>query len=143
MIDPHPMQVHADAPGQGDHGTLCATTPGNLSDPCSQPCRSPTVHHDGGSLTQRSAQGDVAGFGDPTRDIAFARLVSRRRETYPWPYLLLGGEAGRIIDSGSVGQRDDRTDPRHRHQPTIHWVILGEVADTAFQAALTPDPSSI
>lgn len=61
-----------------DHGTLSSATAGNLSGLCSQPCRPPAVHHDGGGLTQRAAKGDVACFGDPARDIAFAGLVSRR-----------------------------------------------------------------
>ena len=76
VIKPHAVQDHPDASCQGDHGALCATATGDLCCPCSQPCRTPPVHHDGCSLTQRAAKVDVTGLGDAARDIAFARLVS-------------------------------------------------------------------
>lgn len=86
VIDPHPVQDHADAPCQSDHGTFCATTAGELRAPYSQPCRTLAVHHNRGSLTQRTSKVNVARFGNPARDIALARLVMRGSEADPRTY---------------------------------------------------------
>ena len=58
VINPHPMKDHTDASCQSEHGALCATAAGNLCGSCSQPCRTPTVHHDSRTLTQRAAQSE-------------------------------------------------------------------------------------
>ena len=72
VIFPHPVQYHGDAPRQRNHRALGATTAREFRCPCSQPSRPPAMHHDGGGLTQRTAQDDVACFGYPARDVAFA-----------------------------------------------------------------------
>ena len=60
----------------------------------------------------------------------------------PHPHLFRCGEAARIIDSGPDGQSDNGTDPGHRHQPTAHRVILGQLADTPCRPT-APSPASL
>ena len=115
IIDPHPVEDHAHTPGQSNHGALGTTTASDLRSPCSQPCRTPTVHHHGCGLTQRAAQVDIAGLSNAARDVAFTGLVARWCHADPWPDLLGRREPGRIIDGGSVAERDNRADARHRH----------------------------
>jgi len=72
VVNPHPVQDHPDAPRQCDHGALPITAAGDLHRPCSQPCCSPTVHHDGRGLAHGTAQVNVASLRDAARDVAFA-----------------------------------------------------------------------
>lgn len=120
VINPHAVKDHADPPCQGDHGTLSTTAPGDLRGPCSRPRRAPATHHCGRGLTQSAAQGDVTGLGYPVRDIAFARLVSRRHGADRWPHVLRRCKTGKIIDGRPERQGDNCTDAPHRHKPTAH-----------------------
>ena len=65
VIDPHPVQDHRDASGQGDHGPLGPAASGELCAPCSQPRCPPAMHHDGCRLAQRASKVDVTRLGDP------------------------------------------------------------------------------
>ena len=78
VILPHAVQNYRDAPGQRNpsrrllandcravHRALGTATTRKLRRPGPQPCRPPTMHHDGGRLAQRTAQVDVTCLGDP------------------------------------------------------------------------------
>ncbi len=134
IINPHPVKDHPNASCQGDHGALCSTAARNLRCTCSQPRRTPVMHHNGRGLTQGAAQVDVSGLGYPSRDMAFARLVSRRCEANPWPHFFRRRESGGIIDRRLEGQRDNCADARHGHQSVAYWIILRQVADTPLQS---------
>lgn len=77
ILDPHAMQDDTDAARQRDHRALRSPAAGNLCGPCPEPSRTAAVHHDRRGLAQSASKVDVAGLGDPTRDITLARLVSR------------------------------------------------------------------
>ena len=71
----------------------------NLCGPGSEPCRAPPMHHDRRSLAQGAPEFDVAGLGDPAREIALNRPVSGGRQADPGPDLPRGGEPGGVIST--------------------------------------------
>lgn len=87
------------------------------------------IHHDGRGLAECASKVDAARLGDAARQVALARLVTGGRQADPKRDLLRGCEPGRVIDSGTIGQRHDRADPRHRHQPTTDRILLGTLTD--------------
>lgn len=103
VILPHPVQDHGDTPRQRSHRALGTTTARKFCGPGSQPARPSTMHHDGGSLTQRASKVDVARLGDPARDVSLARLVSRGSQADPRPDLLRGSESVWVVDRRSIG----------------------------------------
>jgi hypothetical protein len=133
VLDPHPMQDDTDAAGQRDPCPLRPKPAGNLCRPCSEPSRAATTHHDGGRLAQGAPKIDIACLGDPARDIALTRLVSRGCEADPRPSLLRGGEPAGVIHRGSIGQCDHRAHAGHRHHAATRRVLLGKMADATFQ----------
>jgi len=129
-LDLHPIQNETDAARHRYHRTLRFPAAGKLCDPCSEPCRAPTVHHDRRSLAPGAPQIEVAGFGDPARDIALTRLVSRGWQAVPGPDLVRSGEQAGVIDRRSIGQCHDGADPGHGHHTSTGWVFLGETPAT-------------
>lgn len=111
VFDPHPMQDDTDAARQRDHCPLRFTPTGNLCRPCSEPSRAATIHHDRRSLVKGAPEIDIACLGDPARDIALTRLVSRGCQADPRPDLLRRGEPAGVIPDYKITKVDDLLAP--------------------------------
>ena len=133
ILDPHTMQDYTDAARQRDHRALRSSAAGNPCGPCPEPPRTATMHHDRRGLAQGAPEIDVAGLGDSAQDIALARLISRRRQSNPGPDLLREREATGVVDRGLIGQCDHCADPGHGHHAASGRILLGKLADIAFQ----------
>jgi len=128
-----PIREDCDTTRQGDHGTLTFAAFGKLSSPTSKPCRSVIVYNDGCRLAQRSPEVHVTGSRDAARDIPFAELAARWRQTDPRPDHIRRREAGGVIKCRPEGQHHYLSDPRHRHQSTENRIILGQLAHLLFE----------
>lgn len=133
ILDPHAMQDDTDAARQRDHRALRSSAAGNPCGPRPEPSRTATMHHDRRSLAQGAPEIDVTCLSDSARDIALARLISRRRQSNPWPDLLRGREATGVVDRGSIGQCYHRADPGHGNHAAAGRILLGKLADMALQ----------
>lgn len=87
-----------------DHCTLGATTARKFCGPGSQPARPPTMHHDGGSLTQRASKVDVARLGDPARDVSLNPTNSLIPQSSLWIRYGNGANSPAILQRQRVGR---------------------------------------
>ena len=109
-VDPHAVQDHGEAPGDGDNGTPHAAPLGHPQAPCFQP--RPFSGMDKQrlrSLVEHRTQHGVAGLGDAAIIVDFPRLMSPRGQSDMCADGPGMDEALRLIDGCPVGQRDDDT----------------------------------
>src|SRR5437868_12511165 len=145
-VNPHPVQNHGQAPGDRDDGS---THPASLSYPHAprfQPRPFAAVGKQYlGRLVEHRAQQGVATFGHPAIIIGLAGLVALRRQADMCADRPRVGEALRLVDRRTVGQRNDRADPWRGHQPPTHWVAANRVEQHLVQDGelLAHDPADV
>src|SRR5499426_3967928 len=97
----------------------------------------PSHQHDMGGLHEERSQVFVAAFGDLAEDRAIARRVLPGYEPQPGAEVASLPEAGAVADRRHHGARDDRSDPRHRHQALAAAILLRQRLDVRRHACYT------
>ena len=85
----------------------------------------PGQHHVG-RLVEHAPHHRVAHLADPAGDVGLAGLVLLRREPEVSAHRARSREPARLVDRRGEGDRHQRTDARHRHQPTAGRVLADD-----------------
>src|SRR5215510_7151532 len=96
-----------------------------------------------GGLHEERSQVFVAAFRDLAEDRAIAGRYLPGYEPQPGAEVASLLEAGAVTDRRHDGARDDRPDPRHRHQTLAAGVLLRQRLDVrryTFYALVQPTP---
>lgn len=117
-VAPQAVHENGELAGDGDAGALVALGLGQFQSPAFQRA----VALEPGQkavrrLVERMPERLVAGLGDGTGDVPFARLIAPRRQSGISSEIARSCKPRRVLDRRLEGQRRDRPDARHRHQP--------------------------
>src|SRR5262252_6939215 len=135
-VDPHPVQNHGQAPGDRNDGPTYPAPLGHPQAPRFQPRPFTAVgkQYLCGLVEHRAHQG-VTTFGHPAVIVGLAGLVMLWRQVDMRADRPRVGEALRLVDRRTVGQRNDRSDPgaviSRRHTGSLRTVSSSILCRTA------------
>src|SRR5262249_45332856 len=142
-VNPHAMHDHGQPTRQRHDRLLHPAVPGDLHRPSLEPGPLRRTHqHALGRLVEHDPHHLISAPRYCTGSVVLARLILGGCESKHRPHRLGLPETGRRIDRDAIGERDNRSDTRDRHQAPAHIIVPDDGQQAAMQDAelLANDP---